>query len=435
MKKDNIKLSIFWVFSFLVIIFMMTFTAHAASDHPLPFQSNFVGAYQSYFANNPVSLTTIEDYYANTISSNNYENYAIFIYEDTVNSSTIYLRSFLLTSDNVDYLVPYNEFNNTISIDDFDDFSKDYFVFNSTVRMKKWQIKKSDFSLSSGSSTLVQVSNFQLFGNHSVNNYGLTYCYPIYVHGSLSLDGKLVLASNVNVVDVGVAILPGQFFEPQYPSGSSGPSQVPPTFTSSDYTWTTPPSFDGSTVENAIGSLTNLVGWLSNNLKEEFKNLTDNLEGFFKYIGDTIQYYGNAIIETLNNGIQTFYNNMKSLVETISNQIEYIKEPLDQDVIWDNISTTSLVTNINTISTSLNSFQAAFTGVSEPSSYTIPIHLENLPSNWFGNQTTQYIDLGVINGTVKDGLRLFVWAMVTYGLVVTIFDSIANYINGGGDES
>ena len=80
------------------------------------------------------------------------------------------------------------------------------------------------------------------------------------------------------------------------------------------------------------------MGWIANNLKEEFKNLTNNLKGFFKYIGDTIQYYGNAIISTLNNFIQNFYDNMKSLLSLFFKKIDYITTPLEADIIWDNIS-------------------------------------------------------------------------------------------------
>lgn len=219
------------------------------------------------------------------------------------------------------------------------------------------------------------------------------------------------------------------------------PASVPPSITINNYTWTTnnPPSFDSSSIEAAIESVGDIItyqaNWLSNNLSGEFSNLGTNLKNLVDYIGKTIQYFGNLIIKNIQNGIQNLYDNMEALVKPILDKIDYISEPVSGTVIYDNISGTSLVSNINTINSALTSFQTSFNNVSEPSTYKIPIHLENLPIDYFGIQQVQYIDLGWLGSTEKGLIRTFMWALITYSLFITIVDSISNYINAGGDES
>lgn len=237
----------------------------------------------------------------------------------------------------------------------------------------------------------------------------------------------------ISPADIGTAIIPSGLFTPDL-SDIVPPTKVPPTYNPSDYIWTPKPSWDGSSVEKALESVKNTIEWGMENLDGEFNILKQNLNGWFKYLGDLLTYYLNGIVESINAGIQNFYDNMANLVQPIFDKIDYITTPLEADIIWDNISGTSLITNYSSIINAASSMKSSFENLSEPTDYKIPIHLEDLPSSWFGNLTTQYIDLGVIN-PVKTILRTFMWALITYSLFVTIIDSIANYINGGGDES
>lgn len=422
MKKDNIKLSIFWVFSFIVIIFMMTFTSHAEETYDLPYVVELWDNNFTFYTD--TSLDVAVAYYYSDLYPNASE-VLVFTTDGFLGSGAI---QYLFIGDPyINYDVPSDLDYTTTGIT----ISSPYPVFRVGVY--------SDGRMSGTSSQGYQYAS--LFGISSVvttANGNYIPRYPFYYDGEGIYDTNddLIIIQDfpITPIDIGAAVLPGVFQDPIFQNGQTPPSQVPE-ITINNYSWTTAPTPDFSTLEDTANSIYDLVKWLGDNLKAELSNLVQNIENLGKYIGETIQYYGGMIIKEIQNGIQTFYNNMVSLVQPIFEKIDYITTPLEVDVIWDNISTTSLVTNISTIQTSLTSFQGAFTGVAEPNEYKIPIHFENLPSTWFGNQTTQYIDLGIINGTVKDGLRLFVWAMVTYGLVVTIFDSIANYINGGGDES
>lgn len=429
--KDKIKLSIFWIFSFLVIIFMMTFSSHAqgnslpfiAANENIPGLEDFLNQIVANSSSNQVFKNAYLDgeFFGYDYYENGQHQFAFYVPQEE------FIYSFYLSSD-------YQDFDITTDYADMT-FSNYIFIKGYCVPAPR--------------------GGYYFYGSRQINTISSSLTVRFF-NGTNKGDGSLLVpniaSQNYNYqlniyqpvfglsvvnppIEIGTAILPSSPIIPEYPTGTTPPANVPPTYTPQSYTPTNPPTPDFSTAEKILESIYNYIVWGIADINGQFNLLKDNLAGFFEYIGETIQYYGNVILETLNNFIQNFYDNMANLVQPIFDKINYIAEPLDQDIIFDNIGTTSLVTNITTIQTALTSFQASFTGVSEPTSYTIPIHLENLPSNWFGNQSTQYIDLGVINGTVKDGLRLFVWAMVTYSLVVTIFDSISNYINGGGDES
>ena len=429
--KDKIKLSVFWIFSFLVIIFMMTFSSHAeSSPYPLPYivSNENIANYSDF---NTI-LTLSKGLDLNNLPEGSF-GYPSF--EGGRRYFTVYIPS----SDDYSY-----EFTLSNSYDSFDySLNSCQLHLISSYRKLTWHIENGIGPYFYGSDGIVSNVYITFFANSS-DGYGSTlqpkYSMTNYVYDDNQYQVVFGFG-NPTPPYTGHATAPEEFDSAVYPTGHAKPNQVPSAPTINNYSWTTHnnPTIDTTNLESLVESLINIViynfSYLFTNLAGLFNNLISNISSLIAYIGQLIEYYGNLIISNIQNAITTFYNNMVSLFDPVLDGITYLVEPLDQDIIYDNISTTSLVTNISTIQTSLTSFQAAFTGVSEPSSYTIPIHLENLPSNWFGNQTTQYIDLGVINGTVKDGLRLFVWAMVTYSLVVTIFDSIANYINGGGDES
>lgn len=257
--------------------------------------------------------------------------------------------------------------------------------------------------------------------------------YPFYYNGEPLIDSTY--NTEVLISRVGGGLVTGNATEPDLTTDDIG-SDKPDI---DDYLPTLPnkPTIDNSSLESLVESLIDLLDW-------QFSAITGTLKGLIKYLGDTITYSLQKVIDNIKNSMKNFYDNMKSLFEpllnsineilsSISSGIDYIKEPLSGTVIYDNLSGTGIMTNYNATVTAVNSFKDSFVNLSEPSTYTIPIHLENLPSDMFGNLSTQYIDLSVIN-SVKPILRTFVWALVTYGLIITIFDSIANYINGGGDE-
>lgn len=256
--------------------------------------------------------------------------------------------------------------------------------------------------------------NFTFFGTNAilVENSSIADGYrhmPLY--GTVELDGKIII---------------GQGEPEPTPTDPSDPDPIVPDIPTP--VW---PDFpDDITVEN-------LLTWIGNCIKA--------IGTWLGNFGAWLKIALNKIITNVMNGIKSIIDNFKSLFKPFIDKVlefqtylrekfEYITEPISTTTIYDTISNTAFMTSINTAINSITNFVAVFTNTSEPNSYTIPIHLENMNGTLLGtNYTTQYIDLSIIN-PVKTALRTFIWALVTFGLFITIADSISNYINGGQDE-
>lgn len=257
-------------------------------------------------------------------------------------------------------------------------------------------------------------NNFTFFGTNAilVENPSITSGYrhmPLY--GTVELDGKIII---------------GQGEVQPSPTDPSEPDPIVPDIPTPVF-----PDFpDDPTIEN-------LLTWIGNCIKA--------IGTWLGNFGSWLKIALNKIITNIMNGLKSIVDNFKSLFKPFIDKVlefqtylrekfEYITEPISTTAIYDTISTTSFMTSINSAINSISNFVSVFSNTSEPSSYTIAIHLENMNGTILGtNYTTQYIDLSVIN-PVKTALRTFLWALVTFGLFITIADSISNYINGGQDE-
>lgn len=279
--------------------------------------------------------------------------------------------------------------------------------------------------------------NASLFGSpQSVNTAFGSYIprYPFIYNGHgdpiLDTNGKPFLFSRVDTS-------PGTVTDTTLVDTSDFPDEPD----IDDYLPNTPkPTIDRTSLESLVESIFNWLSWQWDQLKGLLSYLTDKIGWLMGKIVDGINKLLQNFIDNLKSlfkplldSINNFLDNIRSTVQTIKEKIDYITEPLSVTVIYDNISQTSLMTNVNTIISSTTAFINDFNSCSEPSTYKIPIHLELLPSTLFGSLTTQYIDLGVID-PVKSALRVLMMALTTYGLFYTVIDSIANYINGGQDE-
>ena len=440
-KILNFLLPISWILILISCCFIFAFTSHAASleNYDLPFNvsqhsglnscmdlETVVTVYESYFVPN------VQPYYPTTDFTK-----ALFFLNDAPNPNNEgFVQVIVIPNPTI-----YTSFANDGQYENFDITSTQIVVtpggrdFTMNINLDR-----SISNMYTGSNQFD--GNVNIFGSHNTitNAYGTTTIhYPFLLYGLDELkdgSGNYVVLTNYApvVIPTGHATAPDTFEDPVYETGHAKPNKVPQ-LTINNYSWTTPPTPDLTTLENTAKSIFNILEWLANNLIGEFSNLITNIQNVGNYIGSTIQYYGNLIVSTIQNGITTFYNNMVSLFEPIASAISYISEPVSGTVIYDNISGTTLIQSLNTVDTALTTFQGTFTGLSEPNSFVIPIHLENLPSSWFGTQSVQYLDLSWINSDMRILIRGFMWAIITYALFITIVDSIANYINGGGDES
>ena len=424
------KLLIFvWIFFLFFVLFLFSTISHASggeSESYFPMEQN----YNERFRSDDISV--IENYF-------DFENKDILVvfsdFRDLGYAHMTWFWVYQITkeSDNLPHtfgeissngyqfsLYEDSEYGPTVTRYCWDSYSQYMSVTNSGSISTLQNLDSSLYN-----SNADYISNFKIYTSNNINNRGVVLKYG---------------ADDPEPIPTGEARKPFFNHNPEYAIGEDPPTEVPPSYTVNNYTWNTynPPAIDNSSTIAAIESLGDVLTYnsqyLKDNLSGEFNNLISNLQGLITYIGETIQYYGDLIIGNIQDSMTNFYENMAALVQPILEKIDYFTEEIDGTIIYDNISSTSLVTNISTINGTLTTFTSSFNELSEPNSYTIPIHLENLPSAWFGNQTTQYIDLGVID-PVKSIIRLFMWAIITYSLFITIVDSISNYINGGGDES
>lgn len=372
MKKNNDekKLSLLFIGTFFIFAFFIIFSHKAkASDFEyFPMLQNENGLFSEA---NLTWIDTILD------KDNNY------IFVKYIDGSASQIRcNYLIMPKSVGECQIYGEISNNLQ-----NFSL-YRIGSGSYSVGMLTLK------SNGTYTNTPLtSNFNVFQNLPSSKYSSLVCYAsnfkIYTSNIENSDVVLKYGPDpIPPLDIGTAIIPPNAFVPEYPTGTTPPAQVPPVYTPNDYQWTTPPTFDGSTVTNAIGSIQNTLGWIANNLKEEFKNITNNGKHFFEYIGKTIQYYGNAIIETLNNLMQNFYDNMKSLVEPIYTKIESLYNdflefadlfinPFDEEKFENQIDNCQLITQYNELLDNCEVLQQIFYETSEPDSFILYIDFEN----------------------------------------------------------
>lgn len=273
--------------------------------------------------------------------------------------------------------------------------------------------------------------NSGMFGHvpsvDNISGFTFTSMSPVYFNTDFySVNDVLVLdyTEQSFVHYEGHATPPDEFDEPIYPTGSTIPSHVPH-LTINNYTWTTAPTPDLSTLEKTAESTYNLLKWLCDNLLGALTNLVNNIGAIGQYIGETIQYYGNLIIKNIQNGITTFYNNMVSLFEPISSALDYISQPLQVEEVVTAMQSTAIHTDIVSVVNLSNTAFGIFGTVSEPSEFKIPLDLTGIT---ILHQTQPfYIDLGWIN-SAKSYIRAFMWCVVTFGLLYSIIIGIPSML-------
>lgn len=197
---------------------------------------------------------------------------------------------------------------------------------------------------------------------------------------------------------------------------------------------TNPPSYDSNL--SVSENLEQWFSWLGSEITNGLDNLGENIENFFNNLSQTIQDAVNTINNNIWNGFHTLIENIKGffapILEAILERLQYITEPVSAAEISSHITSSNLFIDFSSIHSTCSDFISSFNSVSEPNDYVIPLHIENIPQ--FSSCSTYYLHFNILD-PVKNLLRGFLWCLVSYGLIASIFDSIPNYINGGGDES
>lgn len=435
------KLLIFtWVIFLFVCLFLLSFTAHAegTADGSFPYKKSQILTYNSFMSNDILDALRNQNL---PIDNDNY----VLMYSDhsPYTQWPQYNNQYDVTY--YFFLLPIEEFNSVSSGYNFyynnlgvtlTSNSYYYYIGVTCDLTSSFDI----IAVRTPSYTPYSTSlyNSGMFGHipsvDSVSGFTFTPFSPVYFSKDFySINDVLVLdyIEQSFVHPEGHATPPDPFDDVVVPSGHTLPHQVP-TLTINNYSWTTAPSPDLSTLENTAESIYNYLSWLGSNLIGALSNIVTNIQNVGQFIGQTLQYYLGLILDAIKNSINTFYNNMVSLFEPIATAVNYITQPLDENVIYDNLNQTTFSSDISSVKTNFTAFSNQFNSISEPSTYKIPIHFESI--TMFSDVGVQYIDLGWLN-SVKSLLRAFLWMVTTYGLIAAIFDAIPNYINGGGDES
>lgn len=175
--------------------------------------------------------------------------------------------------------------------------------------------------------------------------------------------------------------------------------------------------------------------YLADTITQNFGNLGYNLAKWFDGLQSKLTQGFNSVSQNIYNGFKTLMDNIKDFfgakLDFIIEKIAYITEEPDPEEIQDYFESTSAYTDISSIQTSANSFVTSFTGVSEPNDYVITFHVEDIS---ILNQSQPFLlHLNILN-PVKTYIRGFLWVVVSYGIFISILDSLPNYINGGGGE-
>ena len=172
---------------------------------------------------------------------------------------------------------------------------------------------------------------------------------------------------------------------------------------------------------------------LSQGITQNFNNLGSNLQKFFNKIQQKLTDVSNSISTNIHNGFATLMQNIKDFfgpkLDKIIDLLTKLVNDDEEDVkeVWES---TQIYQDFDSISQFTSSGFAVWQDTSEPTTYKIPFHVEQIPL--LHCDTVQYIDLGLFS-PVLPYIRSVMWALMVYSVFYTVVDSLANYINGGDE--
>lgn len=224
----------------------------------------------------------------------------------------------------------------------------------------------------------------------------------------------------------------------------------------SDYIpdWSNPPSFDNSSVENAISSLNDTVHWLGSNLK-------NTIQGGLSYVGDTVRWGLQKVLDritdtaqSLLSGIQTkinevitsignkledikdfFSNNgivgqIKGFLSDVKDGVTYLTQPLDSNIVNLAFHNTNFYTLADDYVDFFDDFHDAF-DIAEPDTFTLTIYVNNVRTLYnFGVHDPVVIHLDQNFIPIRQALRTFLWILVSFGAVFVVDKGLANWLRG-----
>lgn len=282
--------------------------------------------------------------------------------------------------------------------------------------------------------------NFEMLGNQTIHQTTIgtyTWGYPIYVSAPIETR---VGAKNFTVIANS---------EAQDPNGDliTSITDLPNiddilggiTNSYNNTALQTFPSYNGSL---SIGeNIENYIDWLGQTINNGFNNLGNSVKDYFNNLSNSLQSWLSSINNNIYNGFKNFVDNLQSFfkpyLDDFKEKLADIVEKLGggssddtQEQIKDALENTAFYNDIDSLGQLTTDSLAIWNSTSQPDSFAIPLHLENVTI--LNVDECQYIDLGLYQD-VFPYIRGVMWALLVYSLVYTVIDSIASYI-GGGDE-
>ena len=410
-KKDYVISGMFYsLWGFIILFCMLLFfatTGHCASEQDyFPMFQNQNGNITQYvinFINSDTDIDTENNYVVSgkIVVSGNYTS----VYVATVPKSS-----------NIFYAEKHN---------DLQTFSYYLAVSGSSSGLKVWEVKYRTSNPSSVFKNNATSGGLTYFVNCTSSNYSSSVSY---ISNLQVMTNNTSSAQVVLFYDDGVTI----------PDGDTARDDMEkPDIDDYIPSWTNRPTFDGSSVENALSSIWDITIWTAENTR-------DTIKGVGQFIGDTLRWTSQKIIDSIRgkidelktgivnaiNNVSAFVQDIKGFVSDIKDFTEYVAEPLDVSSVQNTITGSTAFGDVSTITGAFADFKGVFDTTSEPSEYKIPFHLESIP---ILNQTqAQYIDLSVISNQ-RGLIRAFCWVVTTFSLFVTVVDALPNYLKGGDE--
>ena len=159
--------------------------------------------------------------------------------------------------------------------------------------------------------------------------------------------------------------------------------------------WSNSPSFDNSSIENAIESVFDTVIWLGNNIKDSITGLGGyivdsvlwGLQRIINTIRDKIDEIKtaisnvitsiNGVLTSIGNAITSFKQSMENLKTTVENVADLFIHPFDEEEFEEQMQDCELINQYNELIENCETIQEIFDYSEERDRYSIYIDFEN----------------------------------------------------------
>lgn len=217
---------------------------------------------------------------------------------------------------------------------------------------------------------------------------------------------------------------------------------------SSDYfpDWTNAPTFDNSSVENALQSIFNYFVWFGGNIK-------GTIEGLGNFIGDTvrwsiqkvldrisdtassllsgIQNKINDVITSIGGKIDSFTGKLEHLYEGFTDFADLFIHPFDEEEYEEQIANCELISQYDQLIENCEDIQAIFNNATERDSFVLYIDFENPFADAQHKFITSEISFNWLV-PLRSVYRPFLWVFTLVELFTGSMRLLGNIIGGKG---